>query len=101
LRGPGLERALPPIVQASNDLASACRTPASYQPLQRRSSRAVAALHALPAPGQAPHVDLDTELIQNELAFCHLTASPELIDISYPGGHILPTAARRCASSTS
>ena len=89
LRGPGLERALPPIVQASNDLASACRTPGFLiSALQRRSSRAVAALHALPAPGQAPHVDLDTELIQNELAFCHLTASPELIDISYPGGHI-------------
>ena len=49
LRGLGLEQLLPPIVQATGNLATAYR---------------------------------------HELAFCHLTASPERIDVSYPGGHL-------------
>jgi ribosomal protein L16 Arg81 hydroxylase len=33
-----------------------------------------------PVPGTMPALSLDTELLQNEMAFCHLTASPQLID---------------------
>ena len=46
------------------------------------------ALTKMPVSAAAPALTLDTELVQNELAFCHLTASPDRIDISYPGGHL-------------
>ena len=89
LRGLGIEQLLPPIVQATGNLATACRTPGYLiSALQWRSSRAIAALSRLPAPAQAPQIDLDSELVHHELAFCHLTASPERIDVSYPGGHL-------------
>jgi bifunctional lysine-specific demethylase and histidyl-hydroxylase MINA len=89
MRGPGLERLSPLIVQATANLASACRTPGFLaSALQSRSSRAVAALKGLPAASPAPAIDLDTELAHHELAFCHLTATPERIDVSYPGGHL-------------
>jgi hypothetical protein len=50
-------------------------------------ARTIAALAPLPA-ASAPELALDTELRQSKLAFCQLTASPERIDISYPGGHL-------------
>jgi hypothetical protein len=56
--------------------------------LQHRSSRVVATLAALPAPKPAPALGLDTELTHTEVAFCHLTASPDTIDFSHPGGHL-------------
>jgi bifunctional lysine-specific demethylase and histidyl-hydroxylase MINA len=88
LRGPGLDRLLAPLPEAAAQLATACRTPGFLaSALQWRSSRAVAALSPLRA-GAAPAIDLNTELVQNELAFCHMTASPERIDVSYPGGHL-------------
>src|SRR4029077_18980416 len=71
------------------NLAAACKTPGFLaSALQARSSRAVAALKALPVPQAMPVIDLDTELRQSDVAFCHLTASPERIDVSYPGGHL-------------
>jgi cupin superfamily protein len=89
LRGPGLEQLMPPIVQAATNLATACRTPGFLaSALQWRSSRAVAALEALPVTQPSPLINLDTELIHGELAFCHLIATPERIDVSYPGGHL-------------
>jgi bifunctional lysine-specific demethylase and histidyl-hydroxylase MINA len=89
LRGQGLERLMPPVVEAAGNLATACRTPGFVvSALQWRSSRIIAALGALPMPAAAPAIDLDSELVQGELAFCHLTASPGRIDVSYPGGHL-------------
>ena len=89
LRGPGLEQLLPPVVDGATKLLAACRTPGFVaSALQWRSGRAIAALGALPAPEAVPELTLDSELIQNEMAFCHLTASPERIDVSYPGGHL-------------
>jgi hypothetical protein len=89
LRGPGLDRIAPAVAEATVNLANACRTPGFLvSALQWRSSRAIAALAALPQDGSAPALTLDSELAQGELAFCHLTATPERIDVSYPGGHL-------------
>jgi bifunctional lysine-specific demethylase and histidyl-hydroxylase MINA len=89
LRGAGLERFNAPTVEAAGNLAVACKaTGFLASALQTRSSRAVAALKALPAPQALPDIDLDTELVQGETAFCQLTGSPERIDVSYPGGHL-------------
>lgn len=89
LRGPGFEQLVAAVVEASGNLATACRTPGFLvSALQWRSSRSIAALAALPMPAAAPPISLDTELVQGELAFCHLTASPGRIDVSYPGGHL-------------
>ena len=89
LRGAGVERITAPVGEAAAALVAACRAPGFItSALQARSGRAVAALPALSAPAAAPTLTLDSELIQNELAFCHLTASPDRIDVSYPGGHL-------------
>jgi len=89
LRGPGLERFNAPTVEAAGNLAVACKTAGFLaSALQTRSSRAIAALQALPAPQAPPDIELDTELVQSETAFCQLTGSPERIDVSYPGGHL-------------
>jgi bifunctional lysine-specific demethylase and histidyl-hydroxylase MINA len=88
LRASGLERLLPQVAEAAAQLANACRTPGFLaSALLWRSSRTIAALAPLRA-ASVPDLDLDTELRQSGLAFCHLTASPERIDISYPGGHL-------------
>jgi hypothetical protein len=98
LRGPGFEQLLPAVVEASGNLATACRTPGFLvSALQWRSSRGIAALAALPMPSTVAAIGLDTELLQGELAFCHLTASAGRIDISYPGGHLyVDRAAQPC-----
>jgi hypothetical protein len=89
LRGPGLERLLPPVVDGATKLLAACRTPGFLaSALQWRSGRAIAAMSTLPASAAVPALTLDSELLQNDMAFCHLTASPERIDVSYPGGHV-------------
>lgn len=89
LRGEGMDRFTTPVAEAAAALLGACRTPGFLgSALQARSGRAIAGLTALPVPDNAPALTLDSELIQNELAFCHLTASPERIDVSYPGGHL-------------
>jgi bifunctional lysine-specific demethylase and histidyl-hydroxylase MINA len=89
VRNAGFERMTPLIVQATTNLLAACRTPGFLaSALQQHASRTVAALSALPGEPQAAPVSLDTELVQGRLAFCHLTASPERIDVSYPGGHL-------------
>ena len=63
LRGPGLERFNAPTVEAAANLAVACKTPGFLaSALQARSSRAFAALEALPVPQAMPVIDLDTEL---------------------------------------
>jgi bifunctional lysine-specific demethylase and histidyl-hydroxylase MINA len=89
MRSSGLERMSPLVVQAASNLLAACRTPGFLtSALQLRASRNVAALTELPADANAAPVSLDTELVQGRLAFCQLTASPERIDVSYPGGHL-------------
>jgi hypothetical protein len=89
LRGVGTERLVPPVLDGVERLRAACRTPGFLAAaLQQRSSRAVARLAALPAPARLPALELDTELTHTDVAFCHLTANPEKIDFSHPGGHL-------------
>jgi bifunctional lysine-specific demethylase and histidyl-hydroxylase MINA len=89
LRGVGLERLAGPVLDGLERLRAACRTPGFLAAaLQQRSSRAVASLAALPVPAALPTLGLDSELVHIEVAFCHLTANPETIDLSYPGGHV-------------
>ena len=89
LRGPGLAQLAPPVMQGATALLQACQTPGFIESaLQWRSGRAIAALGPLAPPAVPPALTRDTELLREELAFCHLTASPERIDVSYPGGHI-------------
>jgi len=89
LRGVGVERLTGPVLEGLERLRAACRTPGFLTAaLQRRSARVVATLAALPAPAVPPAIDLDTELAHTEVAFCHLTANPEKIDFSHPGGHL-------------
>jgi bifunctional lysine-specific demethylase and histidyl-hydroxylase MINA len=89
LRGAGTERLTAPVLDGVERLRAACRTPGFLAAaLQRRSARVVATLAALPAPEQPATLDLDSELTHTEVAFCHLTATPEKIDFSHPGGHL-------------
>lgn len=89
LAGPGLEQLVPPVVDAVAGLLAACRTPGFIgSALQWRSARAVAALAALPTQEQPPRIELDTELVHAERAFCRMTATPQTIDVAYPGGHL-------------
>ena len=83
------ERLQPAVMDGVARLVSALRTPGFLgAALQRRSAKAVAALPPLPRPNPAPQVQLDTVLIRAETAFCHLTASPQTIDVAFPGGHV-------------
>ena len=91
LRGAGAatERLAGLVLEGIERLRAACRTPGFLSAaLQGRSSRAVARLAALPAPTTPPVLDLDSELSHIDVAFCHLTATPEKIDFSHPGGHL-------------
>jgi bifunctional lysine-specific demethylase and histidyl-hydroxylase MINA len=89
LHGAGVERLAPPLLEALERLGAAVRTPGFVAAaLQLRSSRVVATLAALPAEPAGPALELDTELVQASLAFCHLTGNAERIDFSYPGGHV-------------
>jgi hypothetical protein len=89
LMGSGIDRLGPPIHDAAARLLAACRTPGFIAAaLQRRSSRAVAALAPLTHGTPAQPLTLDSALRWRELAFCHLTANAETIDFSYPGGHL-------------
>lgn len=89
LRGTGFEALRPPILTAVARLLDACKTPGFLESaLQRRSGRAVAALGALPQSQQDTPITLDTVMVQKDLAYCHLTANPDKIDFSYPGGHL-------------
>jgi hypothetical protein len=89
LRGAGLERLAPALLDGVERLRAACRTP-GFLPaaLQLRAGRMVAALAPLPAAQPGAALALDTELTHTDLAFCHLTASAGKIDFSYPGGHL-------------
>jgi ribosomal protein L16 Arg81 hydroxylase len=89
LNGAGVEALTAPTVQAVQRLAEAVRAPGFFSnALQRRSSRAISGLAALPRPAAAPALDLDTALRRADLATCHLTANAETIDVAYPGGHL-------------
>ena len=89
VQGAGMERLESLAVDASAQLASALRTPGFMAAaLQRRSSRSIGSLAALPTPSAAPEITLDSVLVQPPHAFCYLTANPDTIDFSYPGGHI-------------
>ena len=90
-KGVGMDSFAARVTDALERLRAACRAP-GFLPaaLQRRSTRVVAALAPLaaPAPGLPGALTLDSELGPAGAAMCHLTASPERIDFSYPGGHL-------------
>jgi bifunctional lysine-specific demethylase and histidyl-hydroxylase MINA len=89
LRGRGVERLMAPVVEGITRLLAAAQAPGFLaEALQRRSARAVGVLAALPAPAGAVPLGPDSVLEQAELAFCHLTATADRIDLSYPGGHV-------------
>jgi len=89
MQGTGMELLESLAVEASAQLLAALRTPGFLAAaLQRRSSRTIGSLAALPKPQALPGLTLDTVLVQTPQAFCYLTANPEKIDFSYPGGHI-------------
>ena len=89
VNGTGLERMGPPVLNAAAGVLQMCRTPGFLaSALQWRAGRAVAALEPLPQPPRPEPVGLDSVLVHAEGAFCHLIASPETIDVSYPGGHL-------------
>lgn len=88
LRGVNFETLRPPIVSGAARLLEACKAPGFLESaLQLRSSRIIGSLAPLPQPARLP-LDLDTVLIQQDTAYCHLTANLDKIDFSYPGGHI-------------
>ncbi|MBS0419826.1 MAG: hypothetical protein JSR66_19095 [Proteobacteria bacterium] len=89
LQGTGMQPLESVAADASTQLMTALRTPGFLTAaLQRRSARAVGSLAALAPPAALPEVTLDTVMVQPPHAFCFLTANPDKIDFSYPGGHI-------------
>jgi len=87
--GGNFERLVPALIEAATGVLAACRTPGFVaSAMQWRSSRAISTLRPLEAPAAVPALELDTELAQTAAAFCHLTATPETIDVTYPGGHL-------------
>jgi bifunctional lysine-specific demethylase and histidyl-hydroxylase MINA len=88
-RSGGIEALTQRTADAVERLRAACRAPAFMSAaLQRRSTRVVASLSALPLPESPPAIAPDTELVHTGTAMCHLTASPDRIHFSYPGGHL-------------
>lgn len=78
-----------PLSEAVGQLLNASRAPEFLTAaLQRRSSRAIGQLDALPRPAQAPALGLDTVLRHAGHAFSHLGANADTIDFAYPGGHL-------------
>src|SRR4029077_20483963 len=98
VNGTGLERMGPPVLNAAAGVLQMCRTPGFLaSALQWRAARAVAALESLPQRPPGGPLQLDSELVHAEGAFCHLTANPETIDVSYPGGHLyIHRGAQQC-----
>lgn len=89
LQGGGIEALTQRTADAIERLRAVCRAPGFMRAaLQHRSGRVVASLAALPVPESAPAIAADTELRHTGAAMCHLTASADRIDLSYPGGHI-------------
>jgi hypothetical protein len=56
--------------------------------LEQRSARTIPTLRPLPAATMPAALALDTVLVQQDDAFCHLTGHGAGIDVSYPGGHV-------------
>jgi len=78
-----------PVAEAVGQLLNAVRAPGFLNAaLQRRASRTIGDLPALPRPSQPPVLGLDTRLRHAGLAFSHLGASADTIDFAYPGGHL-------------
>lgn len=89
LQGVSLDPLAAPVAEAVGQLLGACRAPGFVgAALQRRVSRNVGDLDALPRPEKTPAVGLDTVLRHAGLAFSHLGASADTIDFAYPGGHL-------------
>jgi hypothetical protein len=89
LGGVGFDGLSRSVLDSLARVLTACKTPGFlFAALQRRSARVIPALAALPTPGPAAPLSLNSTLRQTDCAFCHLTANSEKIDVSYPGGHI-------------
>ena len=82
-----------PINAAINDAATrllnAVKTPGFVaSALERRASRVVGTFEAPPLRALAAPPTLESVVKHTATGFCHLTATPEHIDFSYPGGHL-------------
>jgi hypothetical protein len=83
-----LEQVRPRAMEAVAALHRAAGTPGFLdQALRRRSARAVGDLAAAETK-PAGAIGLDTTLRRRPLAFCHLSANADMIDVAYPGGHL-------------
>ena len=72
-----------------SSLAAHCGSNAFIaQALQRRSSRVIGDLGKLTVTRPLPDVSIDTRVRHGSGAICHLISNAQMIDFSYPGGHI-------------
>lgn len=89
LRDGRVDMLAPATGAAAARLLEAVRAPGFLNAaLQRRASRAIGSLAALPRPTAVPAIGLDTVLAHADRAVSHLTANAETIDFSFPGGHL-------------
>lgn len=89
MEGADTQGLAPAVADAAAQLANAARAPGFLNAaLQRRSSRNVADLPALPRPAVPPALHLDTVLRHAGLGFSHLGANADTIDFAFPGGHL-------------
>lgn len=89
MEGADLQALAPPVAEAVGQLLNAVRAPGFLNAaLQRRSSRSVGELPALPRPSSPPALALDTVLRHAGQGFSHLGANADTIDFAFPGGHL-------------
>ncbi|WP_296597073.1 cupin domain-containing protein [Phenylobacterium sp.] len=89
MEGADLQALAAPVGEAVGQLLNAVRAPGFLNAaLQRRSSRNVGELPALPRPAAPPALTLDTVLRHAGQGFSHLGANADTIDFAFPGGHL-------------
>ena len=71
-------------------LVSNCQSDAFIQQaMELRKARMVFDLPELPSSNESNGITMDTVIRHSPLAMAQLIATPEVVDFSYPGGHIL------------
>lgn len=79
----------PRVVRGLERLVAECRSARFVDSaMKARSSRFVAALPALPRPGQAPDLDPRTRIRHSPLAVAHVRPVGGSIDFAFPGDHL-------------
>lgn len=77
------------INDAATRLLNAVKTPGFVgSALERRASRIVGTFEAQPLRKLSSPLTTESVLRHTASGFCHLTATPDRIDFSYPGGHL-------------